>query len=65
MPQDTPIKKRGRGRPPSGNEQPLHTRVRPEIKNWLAELRRASGLREGELVRRVLDDARARGWSAS
>lgn len=55
--------KRKPGRPFQGFTEPVMTRVSPELKDWLAGLVRQSGLREGDLVRRFLEDAKAAKWS--
>ncbi len=53
------------GRPSLGLDASLTAHITADSKGWLAELVRTSGLREGELVRRILEDARARSWSPS
>lgn len=50
------------GRPFEGLTEPVMTRVTRETKQWLAALVHQSGIREGELVRRVLDAARKQKW---
>lgn len=51
------------GRPSQGLTEALTTHITPEVKTWLAKLVRTSGLREGELVRRIIDAARDGGWN--
>lgn len=52
-----------RGRPFQGHTEPVMTRVAPEAKSWLQALVRKTGIREGDIVRRIIDDARDRQWS--
>lgn len=53
------------GRPSQGLDASLTAHITSTSKDWLSELVRESGLREGELVRRIIDDARAREWRPS
>jgi hypothetical protein len=55
-------KKPKTGRPSLGLSASLNTHITPETKDWLTEHIRKSGLREGDIVRRILNDARIRGW---
>ena len=55
--------KKNGGRPNLGFSAPLTAHITPETKSWLAEMVRESGLREGEVIRRMIDDARSKRWS--
>jgi hypothetical protein len=51
------------GRPSDGLSEALSAHITPEMKTWLADKVRETGLRQGDIVRRILDDARDRDWS--
>ena len=51
-----------KGRPYQGYVHPVMTRVDAEVDAWLDALVRETGIRHGELVRRILEDARRREW---
>lgn len=54
-----------RDRPARDPRSPVITRLAPTTKRWFVDLARSLGLRQAELLRRLIEEARRRDWHPS